>query len=112
MKGSYIEVLATHGGPAHALVTREGAAKRWVRGARRPAIEPRNRDRLGCRRGRIQRKATPVTALSRAVIGSRGVGEPVACVRSPHAENREGPRSPACGDGRAGRAGKAKAVIP
>ena len=27
-------------------------------------------------------------------------------------ENREVPRSPACGDGRAGRAGKAKAVIP
>ena len=27
-------------------------------------------------------------------------------------ENREVPGSPACGDGRAGRAGKAKAVIP
>jgi len=27
-------------------------------------------------------------------------------------ENREVPRSPACGDGRAGRAGKVKAVIP
>jgi hypothetical protein len=33
-------------------------------------------------------------------------------VRSLHAENREVSRSPACGDGRAGRAGKAKAVIP
>ena len=30
MKGSYIEVLATHGGPSHALATREGAAKRWT----------------------------------------------------------------------------------
>jgi len=30
MKGSYIEVLATHGGPDHALATREGAAKRWI----------------------------------------------------------------------------------
>jgi hypothetical protein len=29
-----------------------------------------------------------------------------------HAENREVPRSPACVDGTAGRAGKAKAVIP
>jgi hypothetical protein len=28
MKESYIEVLATHGGPGHALATREGAAKR------------------------------------------------------------------------------------
>ena len=35
-----------------------------------------------------------------------------ACVRSLHAENREVPRSPACCDGWAGRAGKAKAVIP
>jgi hypothetical protein len=42
MKESCIEVLATHGGPAHALASREGAAKRWVRGVRRPAIEPRN----------------------------------------------------------------------
>jgi hypothetical protein len=41
MKESYIEVLATHGGPDHALATREGAAKRWIRGARRRAIEPR-----------------------------------------------------------------------
>ena len=30
MKESYIEVLANHGGPDHALATREGAAKRWT----------------------------------------------------------------------------------
>jgi hypothetical protein len=30
MEESYIEVLATHGGPDHALATREGAAKRWM----------------------------------------------------------------------------------
>jgi hypothetical protein len=42
MEESYIEVLATHDGPDHALATREGAAKRWTRGARRPVIEPRN----------------------------------------------------------------------
>src|SRR5664280_2531485 len=30
MKESYIEDLANHGGPDHALVTREGAAKRWI----------------------------------------------------------------------------------
>ena len=29
-------------GPDHALATREGAAKRWIWGARRPAMEPRN----------------------------------------------------------------------
>ena len=38
MEESYIEDLANHDGPDHALATREGAAKRWLRGARRPAI--------------------------------------------------------------------------
>jgi len=42
MKESYVEDLASHGDPGHALATREGAAKRWFQGARRPAIEPRN----------------------------------------------------------------------
>ena len=36
MKESYIEGLAIHGGLDHALATREGAAKRWIRGARGP----------------------------------------------------------------------------
>jgi len=30
MEESYIEDLANHGGPDHALATREGAAKRWT----------------------------------------------------------------------------------
>ena len=30
MRESYIEELASHGGPDHALATREGAAKRWT----------------------------------------------------------------------------------
>ena len=42
MRTLYIEDLANHDGPDHALATREGAAKRWFRGARRPDIEPRN----------------------------------------------------------------------
>jgi hypothetical protein len=47
MRESYVEDLASHDGPVHALATREGAAKRWVRGAHRPAIEPRNRFNRG-----------------------------------------------------------------
>ncbi len=43
MEESYIEDLANRDGPDHVLATREGAAKRWFWGARRPAIEPRNR---------------------------------------------------------------------
>ncbi|MGZ3493047.1 MAG: hypothetical protein ACXU9S_16380 [Gemmatimonadaceae bacterium] len=40
-------------------------------------------------------------------------GSKILCMRGvSKRENREIPRSPACGDGRAGRAGKAKAVIP
>lgn len=42
MEESYIEDLASRDGPVHALVTREGAAKRWVRGACRPVLQPRN----------------------------------------------------------------------
>jgi len=47
MKESYIEDLANRDGPDHALATREGAAKRWMRGARRPAMQPRNRQHRG-----------------------------------------------------------------
>jgi hypothetical protein len=47
MEESYIEDLANRDGPDHALATREGAAKRWFRGTRRPAIEPRNRQHRG-----------------------------------------------------------------
>jgi hypothetical protein len=77
MEESYVEDLASHDGPAHALAFREGAAKRWCRGARRPAIAASKWARLGCRRAVDQRKATSVAAFSRAVIGPRGVGEPV-----------------------------------
>ena len=77
MKESYVEGVALHGGPVHALAFREGAAKRGIRGARRPAIEPRNRACPGCRRVRKRRKAIPRAAFSRAVSGPRGVGEPV-----------------------------------
>ena len=57
-----------------------GRSEALDRGARRPAIEPRNRACSGCRRGQKTRKATPLAAFSRAVSGPRGVGEPVhAC---------------------------------
>jgi hypothetical protein len=47
MEESCIEDLANRDGPDHALAFREGAAKRWFRGARRPVIEPRNRQGWG-----------------------------------------------------------------
>jgi hypothetical protein len=77
MEESYIEDLANRGGPAHALAFREGAAKRWCWGARRPGYGTPKSDVLGCRRAGNQRKATPLAAFSRVVCGPRGVGEPV-----------------------------------
>jgi hypothetical protein len=44
---SDIEDLANRDGPVHALATPEGVAKRWIRGARRPAMQPRNRQFRG-----------------------------------------------------------------
>jgi hypothetical protein len=42
MKESYIEVLATHGGPEPCVGDPRGRSEALDRGARRPAIEPRN----------------------------------------------------------------------
>jgi len=42
MKGSYIEGSANHGGPEPCAGAREGVGEALDRGARRPAIEPRN----------------------------------------------------------------------
>jgi hypothetical protein len=44
MEESCIEDLANRDGPVHALAFREGAAKRWFRGACRPAIAGCHRD--------------------------------------------------------------------
>jgi hypothetical protein len=88
MEESYIEVLATHGGPDHALATREGAAKRWIGGTQAGlwSLE------MGVIRG-----ADAVIDAEGDVAGGvfasrqrapRGL-RTRACVRSPHAENRE-----------------------
>ena len=76
MKESYTEELASHGGPDHALATREGAAKRWIGVHAGRAIEPRNGSCPGCRRAHARRKAIPSVALSRVAGGPRGVEEP------------------------------------
>src|SRR5450755_5189667 len=97
MEESYIEDLANRDGPDHALATREGAAKRWTRGARRPVMQPRNRQYRGAdvlwisgRQHRWRRYREP----SADPAGSKNP----ACVRALHAENREIPGSPASVD--------------
>src|SRR5271169_707634 len=93
MEGSYIEDLANHGGPESCVGVSVRAQRSVDRGARRPAIEPRN-EYLGCRRGPKRRKATPVAAFSRVVIGPRGVREPAHACDLSMLENREIPGSP------------------
>ena len=125
MKESYIEDPASHGGPDHALATREGAAKRWIGVHAGRDMEPRNGSCPGCRRAHARRKATPPVALfasGRRVPRGRRTR---ARVRSLHAENREVSWSPVpvadapswmvwgvAGRRATGREGKAKAVIP
>jgi hypothetical protein len=77
MEESYIEDLANRDGPVHALATREGAAKRWCRGARRPAIEPRNRQHRGADVLWISGKQYRGRRFREPSNGPRGVGEPV-----------------------------------
>jgi hypothetical protein len=112
MKELCIEGLAIHGGPESCGGVREDAAEALTGVCAGRAIEPRKGRHSGCRRGSNTRKATSLAAFSRAGSGPRGVGEPVHARDLSMRENREVPRSPACGDGRAGRAGKAEAVIP
>jgi hypothetical protein len=112
MRESYVEDLASHDDPVHALATREGAAKRWVRGARRPAIEPRNRDYWGA----------DVLDVSGRQHRGRRFGEPSAdpagsenlCMRaiSPCREPGGLAITRPGGWSWAGRMGKAEAVIP
>jgi hypothetical protein len=111
MRESDIEELATHGGPEPCAVVREGGGEASVGVRAGWAIEPRNllvrgADAVlqGGRQHRWRLFREPLADLA----GSKNL-----CMRGiSGCENREVPRSPACGDGRAGRAGKAEAVIP
>src|SRR3954454_3533862 len=111
MRELYIEGVAIHGGPEPCVVAREGGDEASVGVRVGRAIEPRNWCRRGAdalttggRQHRWRRFREPSADLA----GSKNL-----CMRGiSMRENREIPWSPACGDGRAGRAGKAEAVIP
>ena len=76
MKESYVEELATHDGPESCVGDPRGRSEALT-GVRAGRLWSLEMIKPGRRRGRKRRKATPVAALSRAVIGPRGVGEPV-----------------------------------
>jgi len=111
MKESNIEGLATHDGPEPCVVVRKGGGEASVGVRAGRAIEPRNllvrgADAVlqGGRQHRRRRFREPLADPAGSEnLSMRGISG---------RENREVPRSPACVDGRAGRAGKAKAVIP
>jgi hypothetical protein len=111
LRGLHVEGVAIHDGPESCVGVREGVGEVLIGVRAGWAIEPRN----SCIRGAdaVQvAEGNTAPALSRAGRGPRGVREPVHVRDLSMRENREVPRSPACGDGWAGRAGKAKAVIP
>jgi hypothetical protein len=111
MRESDIEELATHGGPEPCAVVCEGGSEASVGVRAGWAIEPRNllvrgADAVlqGGRQHRWRRFREPLADLA----GSKNL-----CMREISGrENREVPRSLVHGDERAGRAGKAEAVIP
>lgn len=124
MKGSYIEEVATHGGPELCVGDPRGRSEALARGARRRAIEPRN-----TRFGVPTRSQTTEGYTAQGVFASHWWtprGRRTWHVRDLSMfENRESPRSPVPVDDAppymdrgvaprrvAGRTGKAKAVIP
>jgi RNA-directed DNA polymerase len=111
MRTLYIEVLATYDGPEPCVGCPRGRRRSVGRGTRRRAIEPRQNE-IGVPTLSYEAEGNIVGG----VFASRSAGPAGSenqCMRGvSRCENREVPRSPACGDGRAGRAGKAQAVIP
>ena len=77
-----------------------GQPQGWLRsvsrGTCRPAIEPRNRQSLGCRRRFLGRKATPHPSVTRDGQGPHGVGDP-AHARKHLARETGDPRIPPTG---------------
>ena len=111
MRESNIEGVASHDGPEPCVAVREGGGEASVGVRAGRAIEPRNLLVWGAdavlqcgrqhRRRRFREPSTdPAGSKNLCMYGISGC------------ENREVPRSPACVDGGAGRAGKAQAVIP
>ena len=106
MKELYAEGLATHGDPESCVddPRGRGEALTGVRAGR--AIEPRN-DAIGVPTLYKRRKATSLTAFSRAVGGPRVVRDP-GHVRNLHAREPGDPTLARPADHRAGRSGNTR----
>ena len=89
MEELYAEGVATHGGPESCVVVCEGGGEALTGARAGRAIEPRN-VQFGVPTLSEWRKATSAAALSRAVVGPRGVEDPVHA-RSLQAREPGGP---------------------
>ena len=85
MKTLYIEGLASPMAPSRASAVREGGGEASVGVHAGGVIEPRNLGRLGCRRCRPMRKATPRAALFASCRRTPRGRRTQACVESPGA---------------------------
>jgi hypothetical protein len=111
MRESYVEDLASQTAPT--MRWRPVRAQRSVGiGVRAGRLLSLEISGPGCRRGGKRRKAILVAAFSRAVIGPRGVGEPVHARDLSMLRTGRSHGHPPVVMAWAGRAGKAKAVIP
>jgi hypothetical protein len=125
MEESYVEGVANHDGPEPCVGDPRGRSEALDRGRAGGAIEPRKMNKFWVPTPSVWAEgniAGSVIASRRRTLRGRRT---YACTRTPLAENREVPRSPVLVDdappdmGRgvacrwvAGRAGKAKVVIP
>lgn len=125
MKGSYVEVLATHNGPELCVGVPQGRSEALDRGARRRAIEPCNCADWGADGLTLSGRQHHSQRYTRVARGPHGVVEPMHACDLSMLENRESPRSPRLVDDApsfrdrgvacrlaAGRAGNTKVVIP
>ena len=110
MEELHAEGLATHGDPESCVAFPQGAWRSVDRGTRRPGYRAAK-----CQSGvptlSKKRKATPLTALSRAARGPRAVKEP-GHVRNLRAREPGEPVAARPRGLRAGRRGNAEAVSP
>ena len=111
MRVLYIEGVAIHGGPEPCVDARKGGRRSVGRG-RAGQLLSREIRVSGCRRCSGKRKATSLAALFASRRGTPRGRRTCACTKVSMRENREARRSPVPVLVGAGRAGKAKAVIP
>jgi hypothetical protein len=111
METSYIEGLATHGGLESCVGVREDAGEALTEGNVGRVIEPRNHlsgvpTPSQWPEGNIAGRV--IASCQRTPRGQRAC----ACVESLGTRTGRSRGCPSCGDGWAGRSGKAKAVRP